>query len=287
MNKSESIVHLAEALSAAQAEMPAVKFNSTNPFLKSRYADLGAIVDTAKPILAKLGLSVPQLTYSESGEIGVETVLLHKSGEWISSRVGLSLETEKGKSAAQVAGSTITYLRRYGYASILGMFADEDTDGHGLSTSGIARPSIKTAIEPVSEPPEEPIDEKVEEPKPVKNENGKLTRPMSPEILKGALVRRASASRPASEKQAALVKLLWLEHFGDSEYERRLTQEFLTGKKHFGEIEPSMLAALLDWMKPEQSLDGSGSYIMSQMAKQELRMVAQQFVVESGRRILR
>jgi len=48
-----------------------------------------------------------------------------------------------------------------------------------------------------------------------------------------------------------------------------------------------MLAALLDWMKPEQSLDGSGSYIMSQMAKQELRMVAQQFMVESGKGILR
>lgn len=221
MNKSESIVHLAEALSAAQAEMPAVKFNSTNPFLKSRYADLGAIVDTAKPILAKQGLSVPQLTFSADGEIGVETVLLHKSGEWISSRVSLSLETEKGKSAAQVAGSTITYLRRYGYASILGMFADEDTDGHGASTTGgsstlsVAKPIIRTAPELVSEPVNEPMNEVT----PVKNENGKLARPMSPETLKSALVRRAAATRPANEKQAALVKVLWLEHFGDSEYD--------------------------------------------------------------------
>ena len=33
------------------------------------------------------------------------------------------------QSQAQVAGSIITYLRRYAYASVLGMYAEEDTDG--------------------------------------------------------------------------------------------------------------------------------------------------------------
>jgi hypothetical protein len=37
---------------------------------------------------------------------------------------------EKGKSAALVAGSGITYLRRYAWAAILGLYADEDIDGH-------------------------------------------------------------------------------------------------------------------------------------------------------------
>ena len=42
----------------------------------------------------------------------------------------LATGSEKGKSNAQVAGSIITYLRRYSLASILGMYSDEDTDGN-------------------------------------------------------------------------------------------------------------------------------------------------------------
>ena len=37
---------------------------------------------------------------------------------------------EKGKSSAQVAGSIVTYLRRYSLASILGIYSDEDGDGN-------------------------------------------------------------------------------------------------------------------------------------------------------------
>ena len=131
MNKSENITELANALSLAQAEMPAVKMNSVNPFLKIKYADLGAVILTSRPVLAKHGLSISQLVYTDGDEIGIETVLMHKSGEWMASKTGLHLGDEKGKSQAQVAGSVITYLRRYSLAAILGMYADEDADGNG------------------------------------------------------------------------------------------------------------------------------------------------------------
>jgi hypothetical protein len=131
MNKSDSIKELSGALAKAQAAMPAVKFNSTNPFLKNKYADLGAVIETAQPILAKNGLSVTQLVFAELDLVGVETVLLHESGEWISASASLPLGDEKGKSMAQVAGSVVTYLRRYGLSAILGMYADEDGDGNG------------------------------------------------------------------------------------------------------------------------------------------------------------
>ena len=130
MEKSESIKLLAGALAQAQAEMPAVQFNATNPFLKNKYADLGAIISTSKPILGKNGLSVSQLVSTDNGNVGVTTVLMHNSGEWLESTAWLSLGEEKGKSQAQVAGSIITYLRRYSLASILGMYADEDGDGN-------------------------------------------------------------------------------------------------------------------------------------------------------------
>jgi len=165
MNKSESIVNLSKALAAAQGEMPAIKFDSVNPFLKNKYASLGSVIDTSKPILAKYGLAVSQLVYSEPGSewqrvtlkdksgeysdfagveiVGVETVLMHSSGEWISNKVSMSIGIERGKSSAQVAGSIVTYLRRYALSSILGMYSDEDGDGHSPAQT----PREKQAVE--------------------------------------------------------------------------------------------------------------------------------------------
>ena len=130
MNKSESIKELAGALAKAQAELPAAQFDAVNPFLKNKYASLGAIIETSRPVLAKNGLSVSQLVITESDQVGVTTVLMHASGEWLESTATLATGEERGKSSAQVAGSIITYLRRYSLASVLGMYADEDTDGH-------------------------------------------------------------------------------------------------------------------------------------------------------------
>ena len=143
--------NLATALSKAQGEMPAVKFDSKNPFLKNNYASLGAIIATSKPILAKHGLAVTQLVYNEGDQVGVETILMHSSGEHISTRISMATEAEKGKSAAQVAGSIITYLRRYSLAAILGMYADEDGDGNMPRPAQTAEPEHKS--EPDQEEP--------------------------------------------------------------------------------------------------------------------------------------
>lgn len=128
--KSEKLDLLASALSKAQAEMPAVPMNAVNPFLKNKYADLAEMIKVASPILAKNGLSISQQPVSVEGQIGVTTTLLHASGQWISETISLPLGDEKGKSLAQVAGSIITYLRRYSYGAIVGLATDEDTDGN-------------------------------------------------------------------------------------------------------------------------------------------------------------
>jgi hypothetical protein len=154
MNKSESIANLAEALLKVQAEMPVVPFDKANKFLGNRYATLGQVIEVSKPLLVENGLSVSQLTLGGDGEIGVETVLIHRSGEWISSVATIPIEPEKGKSMAQVAGSNISYLRRYALASILGIYSDEDTDGNGQGTKGYepAKPERTPAnAKPVSD----------------------------------------------------------------------------------------------------------------------------------------
>ena len=129
MNKSESITHLATALAKAQAEMPVAVFDATNPFLKSKYASLGAVIQASRPILAKHKLSLIQFPISDATSIGVESILTHESGEFVAERVVIPLTEEKGKTKVQCAGSTLTYLRRYSWASILGMYSDEDSDG--------------------------------------------------------------------------------------------------------------------------------------------------------------
>lgn len=128
MNKSESITKLAGALVKAQAEMPVIKMDAKNPFLKYKYATLGAVINACRPILAKHEFGVVQLPVSDGDRVGVETMLIHSSGEWIGDVCFLSSEEQKGLSQAQVAGVSITYLRRYSLASLLGLYADEDTD---------------------------------------------------------------------------------------------------------------------------------------------------------------
>ena len=129
MNKSESITHLATALAKAQAEMPVAPMDATNAFLKSKYATLGSVIQASRPILAKHKLSLVQFPLSDAAGVGVESILAHESGEFITERILIPLMEEKGKSKLQVAGSMLTYLRRYSWASILGIYADEDTDG--------------------------------------------------------------------------------------------------------------------------------------------------------------
>ncbi len=64
MTQSQSITHLAAALAKAQAEMPVAVFDATNPFLKSKYASLGAVIQSSRPILAKHNLSLIQFPIS-------------------------------------------------------------------------------------------------------------------------------------------------------------------------------------------------------------------------------
>jgi len=93
------------------------------------------VIEASKPALTENGLTISQFPCSDESGVGIETILLHTSGEWISCRYTMPLGEEKGKSLAQVAGSIITYLRRYAWASVLGMYADDDTDGNNAQSA--------------------------------------------------------------------------------------------------------------------------------------------------------
>ena len=130
MEKSEQIDQLAAALSKFQGALEQPKLNSTVK-VKTRtggeysfkYADLSECKAAAKKPLAENGLAVTQLIEED---YYIQTVLMHTSGQWISSRVKMPI-TEEG---AQAAGSAITYAKRYAFCAILGIVADDDEDGN-------------------------------------------------------------------------------------------------------------------------------------------------------------
>jgi len=126
MQHSESLANLAAALAAAQAEIDNVTKDAKNPHYKSSYATLAAITDTTRPVLTKHGLAVVQLPGFADGVVTVETILTHKSGEWLSGVAGAPI----GKADAQGVGSACTYLRRYSLAALCNI-AQEDDDGEG------------------------------------------------------------------------------------------------------------------------------------------------------------
>jgi len=131
MEHSEQINELAAALAKAQGEMENVKKTSENPYFKSKYASLDAVWDTVRPILAKNGISVIQgPTRTEGSDVGVTTMLLHSSGQWIRSSLALPIGD---KQTAQSVGSAITYGRRYGLSAMVGVASEEDDDAQNIS----------------------------------------------------------------------------------------------------------------------------------------------------------
>jgi hypothetical protein len=128
MNKSESLKNFAAAMCQFQGEVKNPPKSADNPFFKSKYTTLDTLIDTAKPLLQKNGLSYLQSCSGDGANIIVTTLLMHNSGEWIESD---PLTLKADKATAQGAGSAITYGRRYALAAALGLASDEDDDGNG------------------------------------------------------------------------------------------------------------------------------------------------------------
>lgn len=130
---------LASALVAFQRDCPSVAFDSRNPHFKSRYASLAAIHKTVTPLLAKHGLAVMQFPINRDGMVGVETHVIHSSGESISQGFVIPL----AKNDPQGACSAITYARRYGLSGALGIVTEEDDDGEAAQgrAEAVAKPN--------------------------------------------------------------------------------------------------------------------------------------------------
>ena len=122
--QSSDIGKLVEALSKAQALMKGASKDSTNPFFKSKYADLSSVWNACREPLTSNNLAIIQTTDEKDGSIEVITTLAHSSGQFIRGR----LPIKPVKNDPQGIGSAISYARRYGLSSIVGII-QEDDDG--------------------------------------------------------------------------------------------------------------------------------------------------------------
>lgn len=153
--RSETLTALAPAMVKVQAEMTKVKKDASNPFFRSKYADLPACWETIGPVLSANGFSVIQVgadTGNEDGRIRQTTILLHESGEYIAGTTSM----KPAKDDPQGVGSVMTYIRRYGLMAITGLVADEDDDGNAASRQPQKRQGATKTSAPAKQ--ETPVD---------------------------------------------------------------------------------------------------------------------------------
>ena len=139
---------LNEALFKFQKLCPKVVKNCENPYHKSRYADLEAIMDTVKPVLEQCGLILQQTLQGKE----LVTKLIHlESGEFETETCPI-IYLEDGNAQRFFAGTT--YAKRYSVSILLGLIAEEDDDGNtasGLKVDKTLTTAKKIDLKPVSD----------------------------------------------------------------------------------------------------------------------------------------
>lgn len=129
MESSESIKTLAAALAKALPDICKADKDKENPHFRSKYADLGNVVDAIKPALEKHGLTFTQICHDANNAAKIETVIIHESGEYLSCG---TVSVPVSKADAQGYGSALTYARRYSLSAAFGV-APEDDDGNAAA----------------------------------------------------------------------------------------------------------------------------------------------------------
>lgn len=124
MSMSNDIDKLASALAKAQGEMEGAKKDKKNEHFRSKYADLASCWDACRDPLSKNGLSVSQFPlWSQPGTFSLQTILMHESGQYISSHFSMPV---KDATNPQAVGSAASYARRYALCSVVGIAPSED-----------------------------------------------------------------------------------------------------------------------------------------------------------------
>jgi hypothetical protein len=150
---SESVAAIATALAKAQTElsnpekaMVGTVYNNRSDTSQSfRYASLSSGLDIVRKALGGHQIAIAQTTDIDraSGTVNLTTLLLHTSGEWISSDWPVCQISET--SAPRRMGAALTYARRYALFTMVGIAGEDDLDAPA-DASNDAREVPKAAV---------------------------------------------------------------------------------------------------------------------------------------------
>lgn len=132
-NKKPAVANLYTDLIEVQKAIPTIA--KTSKAVYGNYANFDDIIKIVRPLLNEHNFVLIQKTQTQQSDqftsIGIVTELIHVSGEKITSDPFIvPLQSEKGKSLAQTAGSILTYAKRYSLCALLGIATGDDTDGN-------------------------------------------------------------------------------------------------------------------------------------------------------------
>lgn len=137
---SKELNELFSALSKAQGEMKTAGKGCHNPQYNSYYADWETVKEVSREPLANNGLAVSQpIIQLEKNYKVVYTVLGHSSGQFIASTWHINPKEKEKKDGklmpitVQSEGGEVTYIKRYAYASIIGLSIGADDDGNSAT----------------------------------------------------------------------------------------------------------------------------------------------------------
>ncbi len=173
LRKSATFGRIAGAMAEARKNFKPIKKDRTNPFYKSKYADLEGVIAATAMALGDAGIVVLQPPCTTEREVMVTTLLAHSSGEWFESDLTLPADQEN-KFNSQTVGSAITYARRYALLGMLNVSAEDDDDGNAAVGGGgtVKMPERKSAPQTgtqprAASPQESPSPQKAEPQKPL------------------------------------------------------------------------------------------------------------------------
>jgi len=138
---SESVAAIATALAKAQTELTnpeksmvgTIHHNNRGDNPQTfRYAPLSGGLEIVRKVLGGQQIAVAQTTDVDrvNGLINLTTILMHTSGEWISSDWPVCALSEA--SAPRRMGAALTYARRYALFTLVGIAGEDDLDAPDL-----------------------------------------------------------------------------------------------------------------------------------------------------------
>ena len=158
---SESVAAIATALAKAQTELSnpekamvgTVYSNRSDSPQSFRYASLSSGLDIIRKTLGGQQIAIAQTTDIDraNGMVNLTTVLLHTSGEWISSDWPVCQISEI--SAPRRMGAALTYARRYALFTMVGIAGEDDLDAPDITND---QPQGGKAAEAAPDPGVEP-----------------------------------------------------------------------------------------------------------------------------------